>query len=444
MLSSHAMKNEIYELTIESLAYGGSGIGRLDGKAVFVPMTAPGDVITFHTVKEKKGYIEGELVEVKEASPIRREPPCPVYGDCGGCSWQHLPYSEQAKAKEDIFRETLWRLGTVEKECIKPIIAAPDEWNYRNRAQFKVRFAENTLHVGFYRRKSHFVIDIDQCPLMSPLINSVIGSMKKALHNTPFRERVPQIDIAANDNDDRAIAIIHLTSPPSGEEVKYAKEKLSSIEGLTSLFMQVGKKSTLIKVFAEGEGKSSYDLDFDDRIIKLSFSPGGFTQVNYPQNRRLVEEAMIWVKKWQPQNALDLYCGIGNFSLPLASYAKDVTAVENYERAVQDGRENAQSNGIDNCRFITGNVSKMARQLFEHRPDMVIIDPPRDGAAPAVKMLVERKIPRIIYISCNPTTLARDLRYFTRGGYKIVSSQPVDLFPQTYHVESITVAEKII
>ncbi|MDH3976021.1 MAG: 23S rRNA (uracil(1939)-C(5))-methyltransferase RlmD [Deltaproteobacteria bacterium] len=437
------MKNKVNEITIESLAYGGSGVGRLDGKAVFVPLTAPGDRVAFRRVKEKKGYIEGEQVELKEASSLRREPPCPVCGQCGGCSWQHLPYAEQVSAKESIFRETLWRLGTVEKECIKPIIAAPLEWNYRNRAQFRIRFVEGRLHIGFYRRKSHFVIDIDQCPLMSPLINKVIGEMKKTLFNAPFRERMPRIDIAANEDDDRAVAIIHLTSPPSDEDMKYTKERLSPIEGLSGLFIQTAKGNRLKKVFAEGKGKLNYTLETDHQPLSLTFSPGGFTQVNYAQNRRLIEETIKWVKKWNPQKVIDLYCGIGNFSLPLALYAKEVTAVEDYEKAVEDGKNNAKDNRIDNCRFIKGNVSKLARQLFDGKPDMVIIDPPREGAAQAVKMLVERGIPRLIYISCNPTTLARDLRYLTRGGYKIVSSQAVDLFPQTYHIESITVAEKM-
>lgn len=437
------MNDELHEITIESMTYGGAGVGRLDGKAVFVPMTAPGDRVTFRTVKEKKGYIEGERVELKEPSTLRREPPCPVYGDCGGCSWQHFPYEEQVKLKETIFSETLWRLGTVQKDCIKPLIVAPGEWNYRNRAQFKVRFLENKLHIGFYRRKSHFVIDIENCPLMSPLINRVMGEMKKVLFDAPFRERMPQIDIAANDQDNRSVAIVHLTYPPSGDDIKYAGKKLSAIEGLSGLFIQAGRKHTLKKVFAEEGGKLDYTVQVNNRPLTFAFSPGGFTQVNYAQNRRLIEEVMKWLEIWKPECALDLYCGIGNFSLPLALYSKEVTAVEDYEKAVEDGRKNAHSNGVGNCRFMTGNVSKMAKQLFSGNPDTVILDPPREGAAPAVKMLVEKGIPHIIYISCNPATLARDLRYLTRGGYKISSSQPVDLFPQTYHVESVTVAEKI-
>ena len=443
MLFSLAMNKTLNEITIDSLAYGGSGIGRMDGKAVFVPLTAPGDRITFQPVKEKKGYLEGELLEIKEASLLRREPPCPVYGNCGGCSWQHLPYSEQAKAKEEIFRETLWRLGTVEREKVKPIIAAPEEWNYRNRAQFKVRLIEGRLHIGFYRRKSHVVVDISNCPLMSPLINRSLITMKKSLSRAPFQDRICQIDIAVNDKDDRAVAIIHLSSALHSDDLTYAKSELSGLDKLSALFIKDGREKKLEKVFENQTGQLHYSLETDSRSLDLSFSPGGFTQVNYAQNRRLIKEAMKWVKKWSPKIAIDLYCGIGNFSLPLALYAKDISAVEDYEGAVEDGRKNAGNNGIDNCRFIKGNVSKLARQLFSDHPDMVLIDPPRDGAAQAVKMLVERGVPRVIYISCNPTTLARDLRYLTRGGYQIISSQPVDLFPQTYHVESITVAEKM-
>ena len=432
------MKNEI---KIETLVYGGNGLGRQNGKVVFVPLTAPGDTVEFNPKKEKKGYIEAELSAITTPSPIRREPPCPVFGECGGCSWQHLPYEEQLKAKEDIFRETMWRLGTVERKNILPIIPAPSEFNYRNRAQFKVQLTEGKLHAGFFKRQSHALIDIESCPLMSPLINSIFARLKNLLADAPFKEKVSQIEISVDDSDKRGLVILHLISDPTKTDKKFARESLSDIKGMDGLFFRYGRNATTTEIL-KNDTPLDYSLKVRGEELKLAFSPGGFTQVNYAQNRRLIEEAIEIAGRSKISRALDLYCGIGNFSLPLAKLSKEVTAIENYEKAIQDGKANAKRNGINNCRFIAGSALKEIFKIDLRDMDLAIIDPPREGAAKVMKRLAEYNVPRIIYVSCNPTTLARDLRYLTRSGYTIVSSQPIDLFPQTWHIESITVAEK--
>ena len=432
------MKNEI---VIETLAYGGNGLGRQDGKVVFVPLTAPGDLVEFKPVKEKKGYTEGELLSIIESSSIRREPPCPVFGECGGCSWQHLPYEEQLKAKEDIFRETMWRLGTMERENILPIIPAPSEFNYRNRAQFKASFIEGEFHAGFFKRQSHALIDIDSCPLMSPLINSIFAKMKDLLAEATFKEKVSQIEINVDDGDRRGIVILHLTTDPTKADKKFAVKNLSDIKGMDGLFFRHGRKPTTTEII-RNDALLDYSLKVRGENLKLAFSPGGFTQVNYAQNRRLIEEAIEFAGRDKIGKSLDLYCGIGNFSLPLAKLSKEVTAIENFARAIDDGKANAKRNGISNCRFIAASALKEIFKIDLRDIDLALIDPPREGAAKVMKRLAEYNVPRIIYVSCNPTTLARDLRYLTRSGYTIVSSRPIDLFPQTWHIESITVAQK--
>ncbi|MDT8316565.1 MAG: 23S rRNA (uracil(1939)-C(5))-methyltransferase RlmD [bacterium] len=433
------MKNEI---KIETLTYGGNGLGRQEGKVVFVPLTAPGDRVEFNPIKEKKGYIEAELTKIVEPSPIRREPPCPLFGECGGCSWQHLPYGEQMKAKEEIFRETLWRLGTVEKENILPIIPAPMELNYRNRAQFKVRFTEGKLSAGFYRRHSHALIDMDSCPLMSPLINSIFAALKGGLAAAPFRDKLSQIDISVDDSDRRGFVIFHLITDPTKADKQFARETVSSMEGLEGLFFRCDKKPALTKIFIKNNEFLDYSLVVNGKKLKLAFSPGGFTQVNYAQNRRLVEEAVKIAGKGDVGKALDLYCGIGNFSLPLAELSKEVTAIEGNKKTIEDGKGNAKNAGSANCRFIAGDALKQIHTINLEDIDLALIDPPREGAAKVMKKLAAAGVAKIIYISCNPTTLARDLRYLTRSGYTVVSSQPIDLFPQTWHIESITVAQK--
>ncbi len=437
------MSDEQKIITIESLAYGGNGVGRYEGKAVFVPMTAPGDIVKFNAAKEKKNYVEGDLVEIIDPSPIRREPPCPVFGQCGGCSWQFLPYEKQSKAKDDIFKESLWRLGTVEKEKIDDIIPAPSEWNYRNRAQFKARFVEGKLHLGFYRRKSHFVIDLESCPIMSPLINTMMARLKTALTSSPFRDRTPQIDISVNDSDTKAVVIIHLTHSPTKKDKAFAKGELTDIPELEGLFFQSGRERTLTNIFLQKKGLLSYKLSVKECDIELFFSPGGFTQVNYRQNRNLVALAVEFASKQGVKKALDLYCGIGNFSLPLSRICDEVVAVEEYSRAIEDGKNNALKAGINNCTFIAGDAMKVIGRLNLRDFDLVLVDPPREGAATVVKNIVKEGVPLVIYVSCNPTTLARDLRLMTRNGYEIISSQALDLFPQTWHIESITVARRI-
>ncbi|MBE9537400.1 MAG: class I SAM-dependent RNA methyltransferase [Proteobacteria bacterium] len=433
------------ELKIDSLAYGGSGVGRLpEGKVVFVPLTAPGDVIRFRKVRERKGYIEGEMVELISPSPLRQEAPCPAFGDCGGCAWQHLPYEQQLKEKESIFRETLWRLGTVERGRIDPVVPSPESLNYRNRAQFKASYVEGRLHLGFYRRKSHDLIDIGDCPLMSPLINKLMSQFKSLLAGAPFRARMSQIDISVDDKDTKATAIIHITTRPTGEDRAFAEKSLDSLSCLNGLFFKSGQKRSLTAISVREGGKLSYSLPMpgDAEGLDMAFSSGGFTQVNYLQNRALISHVLDFLKGRDIGRALDLFCGIGNFSLPLAALAGEVIAVEDYAPAIEDAKLNALSAGIGNCRFFAADARQFVRKEDLNSFDLVLLDPPREGAASIAKQLASSDVPQIIYVSCNATTLARDLRLLTRKGYCITRCTPFDLFPQTGHIESVTLIEK--
>jgi len=428
------MENSSGQIKIESLSYGGNGVGRDGGKVVFVPLTAPGDIVAYRTIEEKKGYIKAELSRLIEPSAKRREPPCPVSGECGGCSWQYLPYQEQLSAKREIFKETMWRLGTVEKDRILEIIAAPSEWHYRNRAQFKASFANGRLRIGFYRRKSRAIVEMNSCAIMSPLINETLSLFKKRLLEAPFRERVSRIDISVDDADEGAVAVIHLDSSLKKNDVIFARKNFSTQDKLRGLFFRSGKTSALEEVFSCDNGLLTYSVPAKGKEIDLKFSPGGFTQVNYLQNRRLVELVVDIAGKGRAEKVLDLFCGIGNFSLPLAAISKKVTAVESNKASICDAIRNAKEQGRKNCNFIAGRAENYISENY----DLAVVDPPREGAASVIKKLVRQKVPRVIYVSCNPATLARDLRLMTRGGYKILSSRPVDLFPQTYHIESVT------
>ncbi len=441
------MKNQREAVvTIEKLAFGGSGIGRIDGKICFVPYVAIGDVVRVALHREKKSYYEAHLLEIVEPSPVRTSPPCRVFGICGGCNWQHLPYREQLRAKGEIFAETLARIARVGDECIGEPLAAADPYRYRSRVQLKVRFSGGVLHVGFYRQGSHFVIDCaGRCAIARDEVNRLIGELVPLLNTFPEPECIPQIDIAVGDADD-AVVVLHYIGGQTGTIVAWLKEHLVNRVGATGIFMQCGRKSTMMKVW--GRVQLSYGFPGDGvsgmSQLRMSFRAGGFSQVNYAQNRALVAEALRLLNLRGSERVLDLYCGNGNFSLPVARRCRELVGVEGYAPSLADAEWNAGNNGIMNTRFICQAVEQWLALHAEagERFDIVMLDPPRTGAREVMHLIPLLQPAQILYVSCDPTTLARDLAYLQKSGYDVVTSRLVDMFPQTYHMESITVLRK--
>jgi 23S rRNA (uracil1939-C5)-methyltransferase len=427
----------IEELRIEALAYGGSGVGRHDGKAVFVPFAAPGDLVRCRIVRGKKRYAEAELLQILSPAASRREPPCPVFGRCGGCQWQHLPYEEQCRWKERIFADTLVRQAGTDGALVRPLVPAPDEWGYRSRVQFKCRRTENGFVMGFYRRGSHFVIDVEHCPITAPLLNDALKLFRAWLPECPCPERIPQVDMAVDDEGKVRIVVHGI-----GEEVDALRDYLAPLaEGAAlSLFIQSGRKETLEPV----RGKEDLHIrPGGEGSLRLAYGPGGFAQVNLEQNRRLVEEVVAAARLSGKERVLDLFCGMGNFSLPLAKHAGEVVGVEDYGPSIVKARENARQNGLENARFHARPAEGAAVELAGREGfDVVLLDPPRAGAYGVMKDLLTIRPERILYVSCDPPTLARDLKPLLHGGYDLVWSRPFDLFPQTCHTESVTLLER--
>jgi 23S rRNA (uracil1939-C5)-methyltransferase len=420
-------------LRIDSLAYGGNGIGRQEGKAVFVPHSAPGDLVRCRIVRDQKRYAEAELVELVEPSPLRRPPPCPVFGRCGGCQWQHLPYREQGVWKERIFRDTLMRQCALPAEKVLPLAMASEEWGYRSRVQFKCRQTEQGLVMGFYRRGSHFVIDVEQCPIAAGAINEALGRFRGWLADSPCPDRVPQVDVAVDD-EDRVRVVVHVLNGQENGLGNYLRPLVA--EAGYSLFFQTGRKDTLVPVVG---GEDLHIRPGADADLRLAYGPGGFAQVNLEQNRRLVAEVLGAMEGRRLRRILDLCCGMGNFSLPLASMADEVVGVEDYPPSILKARQNAASNSIANARF-HARAAEGAYASLSGRDgfDMVVLDPPRTGAYQVARELAALRPTRIVYVSCDPPTLARDLTPLLHAGYQVQWSRPVDLFPQTFHTESVT------
>jgi len=424
------------ELTIDTLTIGGRGLGRHDGKAIFVPLTAPGDRVRCRVTRRHRHYDEAELIELVVPSDTRRRPPCPVFGQCGGCQWQHLPYAVQAGWKERLFSETLVRAGVAREEAIRPLAVAPQEFGYRNRMQFKCRQTEHGPVAGFYRHGSHYVVDTPGCLLANPAIGETYAFLRMQLDHAPHPEFIPQLDVSCGD-DGRVSVICHVLS----EAVEATRDWLAEIAGTGGFAaaLQAGRKETLVTVC--GDPGSNFVIA--EPSLSLYVRAGGFSQINAAQNRKLVAAVLAAANLQGEERVLDLYCGAGNFSLPLARRAGEVVGVEEYAPAIDDARINAVRLGLGNTRFIASPAEGAAPRLAAVTPfDLVLLDPPRTGAYAVMRDLLEIGSPRILYVSCDPATLARDLKPLVHNGYRVVFSQPFDLFPQTWHTESLTLLER--
>ncbi|MRR05996.1 MAG: 23S rRNA (uracil(1939)-C(5))-methyltransferase RlmD [Deltaproteobacteria bacterium] len=438
------MREEL--VTIETLTFGGAGLGRIDGKVCFVPFTAVGDTVRVRIVTEKKSYLEGEVLECLVPSPQRIAPPCPVFGQCGGCSWQHLPYDLQSRTKEAIFAEILMRATRIERDKVLPILAAPEPYNYRSRVQFKVSCEGGKLSLGFYRKGTHEVIDIPcGCAIANEQVNRIFQQLRTSMPTFPEPDKVPQIDVVTGGVGD-ATVLFHYAGNRQDEVFEWLRQETPGRLPVSGVFLQRGRKAAIRKVW--GDERLSYtfsrgpDPEFPE--MSLSFRCGGFSQVNYRQNTVLIETALRWAGLKGTERVLDLFCGNGNFSLPLARYCSEVVGYEDFARSLDDAIENARRNGLANIRFFRQDSARGVRELVQRGEcfDVVLLDPPRTGALDTVKLLPQLKPERIIYVSCDPATLARDLASLQNSGYGIISSCAVDMFPQTYHIESITILQK--
>ena len=421
-------------LTVETLANGGDGLARHQGRVTFIPHTAVGDVVRCRIRQSKKDYARAELVELLETSAQRRTPPCPVAGECGGCQWQHLPYSEQLVWKERLFRETLSHRCGIPANRMAAILPAPDEWHYRSRAQVKCHVAQGRLLTGFYRPRSRYVVAMEHCPLLAPELNRLLAQLRSALDGSRYARSIPQIDLASDDWG-KSAAVVHYI----GSQSAALSRHLRRLDLAADLFVQRERKADLISV----QGDGCLTLLVDQPNLRLHYRLGGFAQVNLSQNRRLVAKAIRLADLQGTEQVLDLYCGMGNFSLPLARRAGRVLGIEEAPKSIASARENAQANAIETVAFSCGNAEQaFAEQRAGQKIDLVVLDPPRSGAYPLIKQLLENPVPRVLYVSCNPQTLARDLQPLVYGGYEPVSVQPVDMFPQTAHCESLTLLQR--
>jgi len=441
-----SVKDPTTETTeIEALAYRGEGIGHIQNKVIFVPFTAPGDSVEVLISENKRNYLRGTVEHFKTRSPHRIVPLCDYFSLCGGCHWQHLAYEYQLQAKNTILQETLARIGKIPPDAYGwlPPVPCSQPFGYRCKVRFQCVTRRHTL-LGFYRAQSHDVIPVDRCELLPPFTNRILKKLREFLNSMDTFTRFTEIEILANPALEEA-TLSFCTPIPMGDEptkdfLKALKLHIPQIYGVS--IETVGEETSRIEHFGNCSLPFQHTFAPSSQeqpvVLEMHCRTYTFNQVNVEQNRNLMKLVFEWAEPSAQKKIVDLFCGMGNLSLPLAGRAGRIIGLENNPMAVEDARSNAERNGFTNCEFRQANVFSDAEEMPDLRgADVLIVDPPRKGAKECIALLAGLKPAKVLYVSCNPTTLARDASLFSYSGYRLNRLQMLDMFPQTYHIESI-------
>jgi 23S rRNA (uracil1939-C5)-methyltransferase len=493
---SHSLaKGQRHKVTIESLAPGGEGVAKSLGPPIFINRVVPGDVVEIELFDVRKDFAKAAVTEIISPSEHRAEPPCPVFKVCGGCQWQHMTYEYQLVAKEDIVKQALKHIGKLDPSIVKPIIGAEQSLHYRNKAQFPVKHPHGSDRIlaGYYRQDSHELVNIKHCPVQPEPMDHVLELTKEiceehgisAYDEKSHKGLLRHINIRYSFEHGKSLVTLVLNaSATSADDFKNlicydavcgaAQALTDAIPDLIGVSINLNNERGN-KIL----GDLTFPIDGADRIqevlrtgredlpevlrngLKFDLSSSSFFQVNTHQAVKLLEQAYVPIAELHRDDLtiVDAYAGVGAISLWLAPAAVKVIAIEDHPAAVQDGLLNAELNNIHNVEFKEGRVEDVLLELRNDgiKVDVVVVDPPRKGMSPeALEALLWSEPELIVYVSCNPATLARDLKALELGltkpwqdgdkeefvGYKTKQVQPVDLFPQTFHVESVSVLER--
>ena len=425
-------------MTIERLAHGGHGVGYVDGMAVFVPRTAPGDRIDVQIVDQRRRYAFGDMVELLAASPWRVPPPCPLFERCGGCHLQHLPYARQLDVKADQVRDSLTRIGKLPDVPVSPTLGSPAPLAYRNKVVYHYDAESGAL--GMVERGARRILDIPECLITDPRANVVLARIRQlAASQAALRQVLKHAQVQVGQQTGEVLVTVIVAVPLAASAQQALWEGIDDV--VTGLWMHV-KTHDGPAVFNGSSTPIAGAEAIYERIGEHRFrvEPRTFMQVNTTQMEQLYARVRERAQLQRSDVVLDLYSGGGAIALSLAPHCECVYAVEVNRQASLVGMEQARLLGIENCHFRTGKVERILwRYLADGlRPDLAILDPPRAGCQPeALQALAQLRAPRLVYISCSPPTLARDLRLLHEHGYRTLGVEPVDMFPQTYHIECI-------
>lgn len=454
------IKNKNYHLSITDIGIKGEGIGKIEGITVFVKGALPQDFVEAKIILLKKNYAIGKLISIITLSPLRVPALCPLLGKCGGCQIQEMAYSSQLEFKMKKIFDSLVRIGKLSSEQVQskflPIIGMKDPYHYRNKAQFAVgQCPPDQSLIGLYSIHSHHIIDMDQCLIQHPIVSQVVQKFREFLnqYHIPCYDEVTHsglirhlvIRVSFSKNEVMLCVVIHGKELPFWEELL---KGLQSVERFTSLALNINRQigDTVLGDHSSLLWGQEYLLE-EILGIKFAISHTSFFQVNSIQTEEMAKVVMAFAALTGTEVVWDAYCGIGTFSLFLAQKAKKVLGIEMAPSAVLDAQKNATLNHLTNLEFIEGDCDTVFLKLIQTGlalPDILVLDPPRKGVSSSLlNQILESHIPKIIYISCNPDTLARDLACLVEGGYQIEKIQPIDMFAHTVHVETITLLTRI-
>ncbi|NTZ19130.1 23S rRNA (uracil(1939)-C(5))-methyltransferase RlmD [Paenibacillus sp. JMULE4] len=442
-------------VTIKRIGINGEGVGYYRRKAVFVKGALPDEVVKAKITKVEPGYLNADIIELEKRSPDRRKPPCPVYETCGGCQLQHMTYEAQLRAKEELVRESFQRYAGLHELPMRPILGMSDPWGYRNKAQLQTGREGEKMITGLYAAGSHRLVDISGCAVHHPLVNQVIDQVKAILselqipiYDERTREGAVRTVVARVGQASGNVQLTLITAtdrlPDSRRLVQRIRETLPMV---TTIAQNIHKgKSPL--VFGEKTvvlwGQERLEETLGD--VRFSLSPRAFFQLNPEQTVKLYNAVQEAASLSGSELVVDAYCGTGTIGLWLAPYAREVRGIEIIPEAVQDARDNARASGIENARFFEGRAEQLLPEWVKRgiRPDVVVVDPPRTGCErPLLQALLQARPARLVYVSCNPATLAKDCQVLLSGGYRLEWVQPVDMFPHTAHVECVIGIQRI-
>lgn len=448
-------QGDIISLDINGLGSSGEGVGKYEGFTVFVKGALPTETVSVKITLVKKSYAVGALQEIIKTSAERVEPACPVYKECGGCQLQHLSYAGQLAAKREQVQAALARIGHLDVEVL-PVLGAANPWNYRNKMQFPAAMdAEGILNIGCYATATHSVIDTENCLIQKKANNEIVLTVRKWMQHfgiSAYNEKtgkglVRHVMGRVGVHSGETMAVI-ITSEYDIPHRRVLIEWLKKhVPGLTAIIQNINKKNTNI-VMGNKTRVIYGNPSIKDSLGALNFniSAQSFFQVNSEQAEKLYNKALEFAALSGNETVVDVYCGTGTISLYLAKHAQKVYGIEIVAPAIDDAKKNAEENGCKNAEFILGDAAVELPKLLNGgvQPDVIIVDPPRAGCEEKVLAAMARVEPqRIVYVSCNPASLARDLHYLEEHGYKTLIAQPVDMFPMTSHVETVCLITRI-
>jgi 23S rRNA (uracil1939-C5)-methyltransferase len=439
-------KGKIYSIEIHTLGTSGEGVGKYQDFTVFVPYALPGEKVSARITEVKKSYARARIESLQRTSANRVTPKCPIYKECGGCQLQHLSYIAQLKAKRQQVIDALKRIGHLQDVYVEPTLGAADPWHYRNKMQFPVGMEKGKIVIGCFAQGSHKIIDAKDCSIQHQENNDLVNIFREIvtmLHIPPYHEDkhtgvLRHIIGRVGEKGELMAVVVTATEhlPREKELIKMLRKRLPK---LVSVHQNIQKYHNNVIMGRETRllwGKPT----ISDKIGRLSFhiSPRSFFQVNTAQAEMLYGKALEFANLKGTETVIDAYCGTGTITLFLAQKAHDVIGIEIVKPAILDAKKNARDNNVRNAEFIVGDATEVMPRLYRHevRPDVIVVDPPRAGCTYAVLQTFAAMTPeRIVYVSCNPATLARDMSILKDFGYVAKKVQPVDMFPMTSHVE---------